>query len=88
VRSGKHEAPVTKAIEADEAQANRLVVGHHLKYLGTRLPPIGETSRLASFTGPQYVVLEVSPGVKVSGAQEAGLYLVQDMAPERVARSQ
>jgi transcriptional regulator with XRE-family HTH domain len=88
VRSGAHETPVTKAIEADEAQANRLVAGYHLKYLGTRLPPIGETSRLTSFTGPQHVVLEVSPGANVSGAQEPGLYLVRDMAPERVARSQ
>jgi hypothetical protein len=86
VRSGAHEAPVTKAIEADEAQANKLVAGHQLKYLGTRLPPIGETSRLASYTGPQHVVLEVSPGANVSGAQEPGLYLVRDMAPERVAR--
>ena len=88
VRSGAHEAPVTKAIEADEAQANKLVAGHHLKYLGTRLPPIAETSRLASFTGPQHVVLEVSPGANVTGAREPGLYLVRDMAPERVARSQ
>jgi hypothetical protein len=87
VRSGTHEAPVTKAIEADEAQANRLVAGYHLKYLGARLPPMGETSRLAAYTGPQHVVLEVSPGANVSGAQESGLYLVRDMAPERVARS-
>jgi transcriptional regulator with XRE-family HTH domain len=88
VRSGAHEAPVTKAIEADEVQANKLVAGHHLEYLGSRLPPIGETSRLASYTGPQHVVLEVSPGANVSGAQEPGLYLVRDMAPERVARLQ
>ena len=88
VRSGAHEAPVTKAIEADEVQANKLVAGHHLEYLGSRLPPIGETSRLASYTGPQHVVLEVSPGANVLGAQEPGLYLVRDMAPERVARLQ
>ena len=88
VRSGAHEAPVTRAIEADEVQANKLVAGHHLEYLGSRLPPIGETSRLASYTGPQHVVLEVSPGANVSGAQEPGLYLVRDMAPERVARLQ
>jgi transcriptional regulator with XRE-family HTH domain len=88
VRSGAHEAPVTKAIEADEVQANKLVAGHHLEYLGSRLPRIGETSRLASYTGPQHVVLEVSPGANVSGAQEPGLYLVRDMAPERVARLQ
>jgi transcriptional regulator with XRE-family HTH domain len=88
VRSGAHEAPVTKVIEADEVQANKLVSGHHLEYLGTRLPPIGETSRLASYTGPQHVVLEVSPGANVSGAQQPGLYLVRDMAPERVARLQ
>jgi transcriptional regulator with XRE-family HTH domain len=88
VRSGAHEAPVTRAIEADEVQANKLVAGHHLEYLGSRLPPIGETSRLASYTGPQHVVLEISPGANVSGAQEPGLYLVRDMAPERVARLQ
>jgi hypothetical protein len=88
VRSGIHEAPVTKTIEADEVQANKLIAGHHLKYLGTRLPPIGETSRLASYTGSQYVVLEVSQGANVAGAQEPGLYLVRDMAPERIARSQ
>jgi transcriptional regulator with XRE-family HTH domain len=88
VRSGAHEAPVTKAIEADEVQANKLVAGHHLQYLGTRLPPIGETSRLDSYTGPQHVVLEVSPGANVSGAQEPGLYLVRDMAPARVVRLQ
>ena len=88
VRSGAHEAPVTRAIEADGVQANKLVAGHHLEYLGSRLPPIDETSRLASYTGPQHVVLEVSPGANVSGAQEPGLYLVRDMAPERVARLQ
>jgi transcriptional regulator with XRE-family HTH domain len=87
VRPGAHEAPVTKAIEADEAQANKLVAGHHLKYLGTRLPPIGETNRLASYTGAQHVVLEVSPGANVSGAQVPGLYLVLDLAPEHVTRT-
>ena len=87
VRSGAHEAPVTKTIEADEAQANKLIVGHRLKYLGTRLPPIGETSRLASYAEPEHVVLEIPSGVNVSGAQESGLYLVLDMSPGRVARS-
>jgi hypothetical protein len=84
VRSGTHDAPVTKAIEADQTQANQLVAGHHLKYLGTRLPPIGQISRLASFTGSQHVGLEVSPGANVTGAREPCLYLVLDMAPERV----
>lgn len=84
VRSGAHEASVTKAIEADEAQANKLIAGHHLEYLGTRLPQIGETSRLVSYAGPQHVVLEVSPGASVSGAQEPGLYLIRDMVPERL----
>ncbi len=84
MRSGVHEAPLTKVIHADEAQANKLIAGHHLEYLGTRLPQIGETSRLASYTGPRHVVLEVSPGASVSGAQEPGLYLIRDMVPERV----
>ena len=84
VRAGAHEVPVTKAIETDETQANKLIAGHLLKYLGTRLPPIGETSPLASYTGPQHVVLEVSQGANVSGAEEPGLYLIRDFAPERL----
>lgn len=87
VRSGVHEAPVTKAIEADDAQANRLIAGHRLKHLGARLPVLGESGRLASCTGPEYVVLEIPPGASVWGAQEPGLYLVLDLAPEHVTRT-
>jgi transcriptional regulator with XRE-family HTH domain len=86
VRSGAHDAPVTKAIEADEAQANKLVAGHHLKYLGTRLPIIGESGRLGSYTGPEHVVLEIPPGADVSGTQDPGLYLVLDLNPAHVTR--
>ncbi len=87
VRSGAHEAPVTKVVEADEAQANRLVAGHLLKHLGARLPVLGDSRRLASYTGPEHVVLEIPPGASVSGAQEPGLYLVLDLAPEHVTRT-
>jgi hypothetical protein len=85
VRSGTHEAPVTKAIESDEEQAAKLVAGHHLKYLGTRLPVIGESSRLDSFTGPERVVLEIPSGTNIPGAEKPGLYLVLDLDPEHVA---
>ena len=89
VRPGTHEVPVTKTIESDEAQANKIVAGHELSYLGTRLPVIGESSPQGSYTGPEHVVLEISAGANVSGAQQGpGLYLVRDMSPERVVRSQ
>jgi hypothetical protein len=85
VRSGIHESPVTKTFESDEAQASRLVAGHRLKYLGTRLRPIGESRPLAAYSGPDHVVLEVAPGADISGAAEPGLYLVLDLHPERVS---
>ena len=86
VRPGTHEAPVTKTIESDEAQASKIVAGCTLTYLGTRLPVIGESSLLGSYTGPEHVVLEIPAGATVSGAQKGpGLYLVRDMSPERIA---
>lgn len=88
VRSGTHEVPVTKSIESDEAQANKIVAGHRLRYLGIRLPVIGESSSLASYSGPEHVVLEIPEGVNVSGAQKPGLYLVRDMTPEHILRPQ
>jgi transcriptional regulator with XRE-family HTH domain len=85
VRPGTHEVPVTKTIESDEAHANKIVAGHRLSYLGTRLPVIGESSPLGSYAGPEHVVLEISAGANVSGAQHgAGLYLVRGMAPEHL----
>jgi transcriptional regulator with XRE-family HTH domain len=86
VRPGTHEAPVTKTIESDEAQASKIIAGCTLTYLGTRLPVIGESSHLGSYSGPEHVVLEISAGATVSGAQQGpGLYLVRDMSPERIA---
>jgi hypothetical protein len=87
VRSGSHETPVTKAIESDEARVTRLFAGHRLKHLGTRLPVLGESGRLASSSGPDHVVLEIPPGARVAGAEEPGLYLVLDLAPEHVTRT-
>jgi hypothetical protein len=87
VRSGTHEVPVTKTLESDEARANKIVAGHRLRYLGTRLPVIGESSPLGAYSGPAHVVLEISAGASVSGAQAPGLYLVRDMSPEQVDHS-
>jgi transcriptional regulator with XRE-family HTH domain len=83
VRSGSHDEPVTAAIESDEAKVNKLVGGRRLRFLGTRLPVIGDNSPMSSFAGPRYVVLEIPVGATVSGAQEPGLYLVHDLAPDR-----
>lgn len=87
VRSGTHEAPVTKAIDTDEKRAKDLAAGHPLKYLGTRLPVIGDASSLASYSGPKHVVLEIPSGKSLAGLQEPGLYLVQDLTPEEAIRS-
>jgi transcriptional regulator with XRE-family HTH domain len=87
VRSGSHDEPVTAAIESDEAKANKLVGGRRLRFLGTRLPVIGDNSPMSSFAGPRYVVLEIPVGATVSGAQEPGLYLVHDLAPDRVLQA-
>jgi hypothetical protein len=84
VRSGKHDSPITQTIESDEFRVNQLIAGHRLKYLGTRLPVINETSRLSSYTGPDRVVLEVPAGGGVVGTQDAGLYLVLDLEPASV----
>jgi hypothetical protein len=81
VRSAGDETVVTKAIVSDEAHANQIVLGHALEYLGTRLPSLGESSRLHSFKGPDTVVLEVSRGASVADAQEPGLYLIRGLAP-------
>jgi plasmid maintenance system antidote protein VapI len=88
VRAGSHETPVTKAIESDEAQVRKLVAGHRLKHLGARLPVLGESGRLASYTGPEHVVLEIPPGANIPGTREPGLYLVIDLPPEQVSRLQ
>lgn len=81
VRSAGEETVVTKAIESDEAHANQIISGHKLEYLGTRLPPLGEPSRLQSFKGPDTVVLEVSRSASIANAKEPGLYLIRDLTP-------
>lgn len=88
VREGAHEAPVTKAIETDEVSVRRIVAGRALKYLGPRLPIIGESSPLTSFTGPAHVVVEIPAGADVAGAERSGLYLIKDLTPEQVERAQ
>jgi transcriptional regulator with XRE-family HTH domain len=87
VRSGTHDEPVTAVIESDETKVNNLVAGRRLKFLGTRLRVIGEDTRMSSFAGPRYVVLEIPMGANLPGAEQPGLYLVQDLAPERVLQS-
>jgi transcriptional regulator with XRE-family HTH domain len=84
VRSGPDEAPVTKVIESDAVQVKELIAGQRLKYLGARLPVLGQSSRFGSYTAPDHVVLELPPGVDVLGAEEPGLYLVRDFSPERL----
>ena len=88
VHSGPHEKPVAKAIVSDDAQVNTLIAGCRLKYLGTRLPVIGESSALGSYAGPDHVVLDIPQDVNIVGAGKPGLYLVLDLAPERVTGPQ
>jgi transcriptional regulator with XRE-family HTH domain len=87
VRSGTHDEPVTAVIESDETKVNSLIAGRRLRFLGARLRVIGENTRMSSFAGPRYVVLEIPVGANLPGAEQPGLYLVQDLAPERVLQS-
>lgn len=84
VRSAGAETTVTKAIESNEAEANELVSGHRLQFLGARLPALGESNRMQSFKGPDAVVLEVPRGASVLEAQKPGLYLVLDLPPSSI----
>ncbi len=84
VRSGRHDDPVTKVIESDASAVDRLIAGHQLKHLGVRLPPIGESTALQDFAGPDYVVLDVPRGAEVTGVDKPGLYLVADLRPSQV----
>jgi hypothetical protein len=82
VKSGHHDSPVTKAIDADLPRVNTLIAGRHLKFLGLDMPVLpGETSALSDFAGPDHVVLEVPPGAEIAGAKESGLYLVIGVRP-------
>jgi hypothetical protein len=83
VRSAGEETMVTKAIESDEAHANKIVRHRELEFLGTRLPALGEPSRLQSFKGPDTVILEVARGANIAQTEEPGLYLIRGLSPSR-----
>ncbi len=84
VRSGSLENAVTKTIESDSAAVNKMIFGHRLKPLGSRLPSIGEPSRMQAFSGPDHVVLDVPRGVAIPGVDQPGLYLVTDLHPSTI----
>ena len=84
VRSGQHEEPVTRVIELEANAVDDLIAGHRLKFLGARLPEIGEGGALQDFTGPDHVVVDLPRGALLAGAEDPGLYLVQDLKPASI----
>lgn len=84
VKSGGHENAVTQVIESDADVVNAMVSRRKLKYLGSRLPPINDSTRLRDFAGPAHVVLDVPRGVDISGAEKPGLYLVPNLHPSKL----
>ena len=85
VKSGDHENAVTQTIESDVDAVNRMVSRRKLRYLGSRLPTMGSSTRMRDYSGPEYVVLDVPRGVEVSGVDQPGLYLVPNLDPSKVA---
>lgn len=82
VRSGESDDPVTKRLEIGVDEYEQSVRSRTLHYLGAELPPIGETSRLSEFAGPDHVVLNVGRReVGRFGLDEQGFYLVEDLSP-------
>ena len=84
VKSGRDEDSVTKTTEVAAAQISELTAGHRLKFLGSRLPSLGESSALHAFAGPDHVVLDVPRGVGVVGSGMPGLYLVEGLHPSNM----
>ena len=81
VKSGKHEDPITKATEMEETRVAKAIEVHKLKFLGSTLPPIGESTRMSQFSGPNHVVLDARASTGLRGVDEHGFYLVVGLAP-------
>ncbi len=85
VRSGRSPSRFTKALEANSSQVQALIEGRSLKYLGRRLPVLGDSSALDEYRGPDFVVLEVPSGASLSAMPTPGLYLIEQLDPSTVS---
>ncbi len=84
VRSGRSPSRLTKSIETDVTQVGALIQGRQLKYLGKRLPVMGDSATLDEYRGPDFVVLEVPSGTELTDIHAPGLYLIEQLDPSAV----
>jgi len=88
VRSGETDSSVTKRVALGTDELKQAIGARALHYLGTELPPIGETSRIAEFSDPDHVVLNVGAGEPSRfGLEEPGFYLVEELGPAEFMQS-
>lgn len=86
VRSGNAENPVTERFDVAVDGLQRLIGPRRLHYLGTGLPPIGETSRVSEFADPDHVVVNVTESdMKDLRVADRGFYIVEGLSPADVA---
>ena len=84
VKAGEHDNPVTREVDIEERRVAKAIVGRQLKFLGATLPPIGKKTHMSDFSGPDYVVLDVSAGSNLPGVDQRGYYLVAGLLPSAV----
>lgn len=85
VRSGATDSPVTERFDVEADRIEQYVGAGELHYLGAELPPIGETSRVSEFSGPDHVVMKLSAAeTKKLQLQEAGYYVIEGLSPYEV----
>ena len=82
VRSGATDNPVTDRFELESGEIAQYVENRELHYLGVELPPIGETSRVSEFSGPDHVVVKLDAAETGSfSLQDEGFYVVEGLSP-------
>ncbi len=88
VRSGNAGDPVTETFELELDGLQRFIGSRPLHYLGVDLPPIGETSRVSEFAGPDHVVVNVRAAETDGlGVDDPGYYVVEGLLPVDVTEA-
>lgn len=88
VRSGNADNPVTERVEMKFDDLKRFIGSRQLHYLGAELPPIGETSRVSEFSGPDHVVVNLNASeTRKLSVEDRGFYVVEGVFPADVVES-
>lgn len=88
VRSGDTDERVTESFEMEPGEVKRYLGNRELHYLGAELTPIGETSRVSEFAGPDHVVVRFSTTESESfRLPDEGFYVVEGLSPSDIDAS-